>query len=477
MGTQNSPKEKGKGQAGPRGCDILIRNAHILTLDANRTIYPSGAVAISGNSIVAVGPEREIVPMFRPRRVLDAGGAPVHPGFVDAHCHATLHLSRGAMTDNPRPKKSIGFFDWFNALDDEDEYTSALAFCVEMVHNGYTGFMEAGTVFEPDVVAAAAEAVGVRASLGDPFLWDLPEGESGYAGTVKRAPCNLKRARDLLGTQLWRNGDPDSLIRAHVAVYGEGSASEELIVAAKECADENDVVFNMHVNFTPELAEMDDLRFGGRHTLVHFADIGVLDRNCTFAHMNVVRDDEVQPVVDSGMSLVWQPGNYLFYGISAKVPSRMAELIGKGVNVAFGVDVAKIWTFGDMEFVGYLVARHGGDYISPEKLLEMQTIGGARALGLESVVGSLEPGKRADLVIRPNNLPELQPGVNVVQEMMQLSRSRSVAVAIVNGEIVLKDGHLTRVDEGVVYDRARTTTRRIMDRLGFSPEISWPIVA
>ena len=145
------------------------------------------------------------------------------------------------------------------------------------------------------------------------------------------------------------------------------------------------------------------MRYGGRHTLCHFSDLGVLGPNCTFAHMNVVRDDELQATIDSGMSIVWQPGNFLFYGISSIVKSRMTELMDYGVNVTFGVDVPKIWTFGDMEFVGYLVARHGNNNISPEKLLEMRTIGGAKALGLENIIGSIEPGKRADLVIRKNS--------------------------------------------------------------------------
>ena len=82
-------------------CDILIRNAYILTLDEKRRIFPMGAVAIKRNTIVGVGPEREIVPLFRARCVIDAAGAPIHPGFVDAHYHTTLHLARGVVSDNP----------------------------------------------------------------------------------------------------------------------------------------------------------------------------------------------------------------------------------------------------------------------------------------------------------------------------------------------------------------------------------------
>ena len=127
----------------------------------------------------------------------------------------------------------------------------------------------------------------------------------------KRAPCNLDRSLNVMGKELWRNEDSNSLISGHVSLYGDGSASDELIRAAKKCADDNDVVFNMHVNFTPETTEQEDLKYHGRHTLCHFSDLGVLGQNCTFAHMNIIRDDELKPIIESGMSIVWQPGNYI----------------------------------------------------------------------------------------------------------------------------------------------------------------------
>jgi len=457
-------------------CDLLIHNAYILSVDKDRSIFPTGAIAITGNEITAVGPEGEIAPLFEPKQILDAGGAIVHPGFIDAHSHATLHLSRGAIADNLSARRSIGYFDWFNQMNEEDEYISALSFCAEMASKGFTAFMEAGTAFYPNMVASAAEKVGVRASLSDPFLWDRPEGENGLASTLMRAPCNLNRSLKEMGKELWRNKILNSLISGHISLYGDGSASDELILAAKKCADENQVVFNMHVNFIQEITEQEDIRYDGRHTLCHFNDLGILDQNCTFVHMNIVRDDELQHIIDSGMSIVWQPGNFLFYGISSVVNSRMTELMDHGVNVTFGVDVAKIWTFGDMEFVGYLVARHGNTYISPEKLLEMRTIGGAKALGLEKTIGSIEPGKRADLVIRKNATLEFQPGINNVQEMMQLSRSNSVSRVIVNGEMIYKEGCLLGVDENKLFEKAKNSTRQIMERLAFSPSIPWPVV-
>jgi cytosine/adenosine deaminase-related metal-dependent hydrolase len=465
----------------PEPCDLMVSNGYVLSMDANRTVYPRGAIAIKGSRIAAVGPAREVGARFRPRRTIDAAGGAVHPGFIDGHYHATLHLSRGAITDNPHPPADPGeelgpgaYIVWINALDDEDEYASALMACVEMVRNGFTGFMEPGTAFEPDAVAQAAEDVGIRASVADPFLWDRPDAE-GMSTQIRRAPADAKRAMRTLGQQLKRNRDPDALVRAHVALYGIGSGSEELIRAGKACADENKVALAQHQNFMAEDVDFDTARFG-RHPLLHLADKGLLGPNCTFTHMNVIHDDEVKAVVESGLSIVWHPGNYMFYAISRQMKTRMPDLFKAGTNMTFGCDVAKVWAFGELGWLAYLVARDIGAYLPSEGILEMFTIGGARAMGLHGETGSLEPGKRADLVIRSNDLPDQQPNLDVVRQFMLVSRTKSVDTVIVNGEIVVRNGRLTRLDEATAYARAQASGRRMAERTGMAPGTFWPVV-
>ena len=457
-------------------CDILIVNACVLSMDARRTIYPAGAVAVSGPTIATVGPERDVSRGYRGRRVIDARGGVVHPGFVDGHCHVSIHLGRGSVPDDPGVKNGFGYGDWFNHLEDGDEYVQTQCVAVEMLRNGYTFFLEPGTAFDPDAVAEAAEAVGVRGSVADPFLWDVPDGGNQLVAPMsRRAPCARERALGLLGRQLWRNKDEGRRIRGHVALYGSGSQSEELMRAANACADENRVVMNMHHNFTPEQAERDDRRFGGGHTLVTFAEKGLIGRRSAFVHMNVIRDDELQPILDSGMSLVWQPGNYMFYGIHGRSRTRMPELIARGANVTFGVDAAKVWTFGDLELIGYLVARQTGQYLPTEKILEMRTVDGARAVGLEHAIGSLEPGKRADVVIRSQAAPETVPAVNPVQELLLGGQATTVDTVLVDGEIVWRDGRPTRVDLDAVTAAGRACARSVLKRAGYAPRSTWPM--
>ena len=480
MARPSRKAERAERGGGPAACDFLIRNAYVITMDERRTVYPSGAVAVTGNTIVAVGPEREVTKQVRARHVLDAHGAPVHPGLIDTHYHATLHTTRGAITDDPKAFVHLGnephpYSRWFNAMTDEDEHASALLACVEMVRNGFTAFMEAGTVFEPDTCAKAAEEVGIRASVSEPFLWDV-DGAFPMTHEIERAPTDPKRARGLLGSQLWRNRDADALVRGHVTLYGMGTATDELTLAAKRCADENKVVLTQHQSFEPDDAAFDDRRFG-KPPLVHFAEIGALGPNTTFVHMNIIRDEEVEPIATSGMSVVWHPGNYQFYSIALARRSRMPELAERGVNLTFGTDAAKVWTFGELAWIGYLVAREEGGYLPAERILEMQTIGAARAIGLDRQVGSLEPGKKADLVIRTEELAEAQPGLNVIRELVLVSRSKSVDTVIIDGQIVVRHGRLTLADEALVYARARESARRLVDKVGLTPGTIWPTVA
>lgn len=471
-----------------RGCDLLVRNGYLVTMDQSRTIYPAGAIAIDGGTIIAVGLDRDLTTRLRPKRTIDARGGVIHPGLIEAHYHATLHLSRGAITDDPNDSalghRRIGGGDeetniatyskWFNCLDDEDEHVASLITCVELVRNGYTCFMEAGTVFEPSATAAAAEAVGIRALVADPFLWDY-EGIDQMTREISRAPAETDRCLKMLGGQLWRNTNADALVRGYICLYGAGTCTDELTRAAKICADNNGVVFAQHQNFLMDDTAGDDARFG-RHAVTHFSELGLLSENTTFVHMNVLRDDEVRAVVASGMSLVWHPGNYMFYGLSGQTRCRMPELWRQGVNLTLGTDAAKAWTFGDLGLIAYLVARQTGEFLPAENILEMVTIGAAKAVGLADRIGSLEVGKRADVVIRSQALPECLPFLAPIREMVLVSRSKSVDTVIVNGEVVVRAGRLTRLDEGPVYDAARLWSRRMVDRVGLNLSVPWPVV-
>ena len=246
--------------AAPEPCDLILKGAQVLTLDARRTIYSAGAVAVRGHTIVAVGPEAEVLPRWRAPRVLDAGGGIVHPGFIDAHLHINAHTCRGFFQGTaagaagrgrttPTGKRRSGR---------KTSRPPPRSGVCELLRHGYTAFVEPGSAFEPDAVAAAAEATGVRCSLADPYLWDDPSLMDVIAGL--KSPSLFARVpppasdRSSSWGATHRNRHPDGIVHGHVALYGEGTASDELLQAAKALADREGVVVNSHLGYDLDMA-------------------------------------------------------------------------------------------------------------------------------------------------------------------------------------------------------------------------------
>jgi cytosine/adenosine deaminase-related metal-dependent hydrolase len=466
--------------AGPERCDLIVRGAQILTMDPRRTIYPTGAVAVRGHTVVAVGPQVEVVARWHAPRVLDARGGIVHPGFIDAHLHINAQTCRGFFRGDTSKGGGTGpnYADWKAALRPEDEQAAAALGCLELLRQGYTAFVEPGTAFEPDAVAAAAEATGVRCSLADPYLWDDPALMDVIGGLKSdslfdRVPPARERALRLLGGQLHRNRGGDGLVHGHVALYGEGTASDELMRAAKDLADREGVVLNTHLGFDLDLAAAMETRWG-QPRFAYLAKLGVLGPNTTFVHMNAIHDGDVEPILASGLSIVWCPQAYLSRGTPLRCPTRIPEMRRRGATVALGTDSARQSTVGDAPFLALHLAAEAGQPIVSEDAIEMATLGAARAAGLERLVGSLEPGKRADLVVRRSDAPELAPGIDPAHQLVAVGHGPTVDTVLVNGRVVLRDGRSTRVSEDAVVAEARASARRMAERLGLPLPGRWP---
>jgi cytosine/adenosine deaminase-related metal-dependent hydrolase len=466
--------------AGPETCDLILRHAQVLTMDSRRTIYPTGAIAVRGHTITAVGPETDVLGRWRAARVLDGGGAIVHPGFVDAHLHINAQTCRGFFRGDSSKGGGAGpnYADWKATLQPEDEQAAAALGALELLRHGYTTFVEPGTAFEPDAIAAAAEATGVRCTLADPYLWDDPSlldviGGLKSDSLFARVPPTRERAFRLLGGQLFRNQDKDGIVHGHVALYGEGTASDELLRAARSLADREQVVLNSHLGFDVDLAEALEARWH-RPRFEYLAERGVLGPNTTFVHMNVIRDGDVDPILASGLSLVWCPLAYLSRGTPLRMPTRIPEMRRRGANVALGTDSARQSTVGDAPFLALHLAAEAGQPIDSEDAIEMVTLGGARAAGLDRLVGSLEPGKRADIVVRRTDVAELGPGVDPAHQLVTIGHGATADTVLVNGRVVLRDGRSTRVSEEAVTAEARASVERVAGRLGLGRPGRWP---
>jgi len=229
----------------PKDCDLIVHGAYLVTVDPGRRIFADGAMAVRQGWIVDIGPSALIRSLWTSKRSIDARGALVHPGFVECHIHLSIHAGRNAINEPVTWQSQQEFYSGlWNSVEDRDEYVGSRLACLELALHGATTFMECGTVLEPDAAARAARAVGIRAILGDPFVWD----EGGFGGRgdssppIHRAPANARRAHSILGRQLGRNADSSALVRGHVAIIGMGTCSASLTLDAKALAKQHSVV-------------------------------------------------------------------------------------------------------------------------------------------------------------------------------------------------------------------------------------------
>ena len=471
-------------------CDVVVRNAYVVTMDAKRRIFSPGAVAILGNSIMEVGPELSIINNWDAKREIDAKGGVVHPGFIDAHVHIVHGTGRGVFPSSTisasttgaleTAKQSVYFPDWKAGVTPEDEYAATQLAGLELLQNGFTGFVEPGTVFDTDSAAAAAEKVGVRALLAGSYLWDQLEIMEYMPGLMtpslaRRVPPDRDRCMEQLGCELHRNQDENSLARGYVSVYGLATASDELLCAAKSLADEHGVAFQQHEGYEQSATQADN-KILGKSRISHLAEIGVLGENASLIHMNFFEDDDIKLLAESKSSIIWCPIMFLKMGLG-DVRCRIPELKDAGINIALGIDGAVECTIGDAAFAAHLASNYSDGIVTPGDILEMQTIGAAKTAGIDDFTGSIEAGKRADLVIRTQDCAESWPGVNPILQLALMCRAGTVGTVITNGDIVYEDGHSTRVDETDVYEKARESVLRRLQRLDVTVPTEWPIVS
>jgi cytosine/adenosine deaminase-related metal-dependent hydrolase len=454
--------------AGERCGDILITNGCVVTVDAQRRIFENGAVAIADRRIAAVGPTDQVASIWRAKCLLDVGGATIHPGFIDAHNHIVHTTCRGIFDQTSAA--NVSFADWKADVTPDDEHVATQLSSLEMLRHGFTMFVEPGTAFDTNAVAAAAESVGVRGMLAGCYIWDQVD-IMRYLGSLEsrslydRMPAKLERCLAQLGSELYRNKDPDALVRGYVSAYGLGTASDTLLCAAKRLADQSGVMFHQHEGYVPAASRADRERLG-KSRIRHLAEIGVLGRNSCLVHMNVMDEDDIALIVQSDTRVVWCPAAYLQLGISDQAPCRLPELRERGACVALGTDGAINCLIGDAGHCAYLVAASTRQPLSPAAVIEMQTIEAARAAGLEDEIGSIEPGKCADVVIRNTRCAETFPGVNPVHQLALTCRGGTVDTVIVDGRIVFRHGRSALVDESLVLSEARASVKRRMARLG-----------
>jgi 5-methylthioadenosine/S-adenosylhomocysteine deaminase len=457
----------------PVAADLLVAGEWVLTMDPSRTMIRDGAVAVVDGRIVDVGPATELQRRWQAATTVGGPGRLVLPGLINAHQHLTGdRLARSTIPDAISSRQAI--FDWAVPLHaahgrDDEELSATLAL-VDAVTSGVTFTVEAGTVGHPERVLAAYDRVGVGGTLGS---WGSDTAGLPYAGDVAGV---LDRQRHMLGLAA-----SHPRVAGWVTLVGHDVMSDDLVVEASRLAAETGTSLTFHLSPTDaDAAEY--LARTGRRPVEHLADLDVLGRNVLIAHGVYVDDAELDILIGAGAALAACPWAYLRLGQGVTRAGRHAEFLERGGRLAIGCDAENAGDSVDVLRAAALVvglARDSGaalDRFGAHTALELATIAGAEAIGMDGELGSLEPGKRADVVVVDTTGPAWQPpSPDPVLGLIWGAGGSAVSDVVASGRIVVQDSRCVTVDVGALGEQARAASERVLRDAGLAPRPTWPV--
>jgi 5-methylthioadenosine/S-adenosylhomocysteine deaminase len=434
------------------GEGLIVRGRHVVTMDPAGSVVADGAVVVRGELIESVGPFATLRALHPDAPVVGGPEAVVTPGYVNAHQHLTGdRLVQSCIPDAIDSQQAI--FGWALPVHEhhtaaDDELSATLA-AVAAVRHGITCTVEAGTVAHPDRVAAAVAAVGMRTVLGQ-WGWDVED-----APFAAPADQVLDRHRELLDRY-----PQGGLVEAGVTLVGHDLMSDALVQGASELARARGVGLTFHLS--PHAGDPAAyLQRTGVRPFVHLDRLGVLGRHVLVAHAVHLDDEEVDVVLRTETAVASCPWAYLRLAQGFTVAGRHGELIARGGRVAVGCDAENAGDAVDLLRSAILLVGLVRDramdpsVLTAHDALALATIRGAEAIGKADLLGSLEPGKQADLVVHATSGPQwLPPSTDPVRQLMWGSDGRSVSDVVVAGRVVVREGRCTSVDVDALRDEA-----------------------
>ena len=449
--------------------DLLIRNCAIVTMDAGGTVIDDGAIAIEGSRIRWIGRSSDLPEDVEPRDTIDARGAIAMPGLIDAHFHTAQQLLRGKIVALAK-KRTLKNPVWKNyyipfeaMLDPEDVYLSGLVAYADMISVGTTCFAEAGGP-HPDDMGRAAVETGIRGFVA---LSTIDQGD--WVPPVMKMTTDVALRRNVDLVSRWKSSVHSERVGAWLALRQILVCSPELIRQIGVAAHELGV--KIHTHLCEGTYEIDYAleRFGMRPA-EFMETLGVFDHHLHCAHSVLVSPEEMDLYVERRASACHCATNNYHIG-----PMRLLEMWRRGVDVGLGTDGAASWGPLDL-FQAAHIARvgqtslfgtpwHNRSLTSGEEMLSIATRGGARALGLSDRIGTLEPGKEADILLVDCNALDQMPLYDPLFTAANTTVGRDVRTVVVAGRVVMKDRQLLTVDVERIRALVAERLPRLMDRL------------
>ncbi len=454
---------------------LRIENVrYIITMDEERRIIRDGAVVIEGSRITQVGKTVDLAGVAA-ERVIDADGMVLAPGLVNGHMHVSYaHATRGIFPDSLGSDYLPNVFRLQGVMTAEEEYLTSLLGITELLKYGTTTFIDPGSTKFLDAGLRAYEQSGCRIIVGahvtdQPNPINLPVYETDEAiSIVERVISDY-------------DGALEGRVRAWAMPFAPSASTPRLLRESKRLADEYGVSLTLHFNNSSSYVES-CLRDHGMRPTQYLESLGVLGENVVMSHCLGLDRSEVEALARTGTKVVAVPTAAVKSGYGMTSDGLLPEMLEAGITAAIGTDAGNNSNLVETNRAMYLIAvlykdaRRNTTAITAETALELATIGGANTLGLGDGIGSIEPGKKADLALYDTRRAEWATLFNPVNSLVYNADGRSVHTVIVDGRVVVEDHKALFVDEQALIAEVQAVGESMLARTGLSFPPPWPIV-
>ena len=436
--------------------DLIVEGDHIVTMDPAMTVIENGAVAIEDGLILAVGPATEINEAYTASEVLPGANRVVMPGLVNGHTHAAMTLLRGVADD-------LALMDWLNNyifpaevqfVDTEFVRIGTELACWEMIRGGTTTFVD--MYYYPDTIAEVVDSCGMRALISATVIDQRsPDAED--------ADDSIRKGSGFIERWLGKNDRITPIFGPH-ANY---TLNAEQLKATREAAMEFGVPISIHLSESPYEVQYAKDNYG-MTSIDLFESIGFFEGPTIAAHVVWPTESEIPVLAERRVGVIHNPTSNM------KIASGVApitDMLAAGVRVGLGTDGAAsnndldMWE--EMRLASFLqkVEQMDPEALSAETVLRMATSGGATAIGLGEKIGSLEPGKRADLIQVAFEDVHHVPTYDVVSHLVYVNDEQDVASSVVDGVVLMKEREMLTIDTARVTREATKLAARIQGAL------------
>ena len=433
----------------------IFKHAIVVTMDTKRSILEDGAVVVEADRILAVGSTDSITKKYKSDREIDAKKKVILPGLVSLHFHSD-NFSRGV-------GEHMGLEEWLDklyypmlqAMTPDDAYAAAMLAYAEALKSGSTTVND--MYRHIPACADAAEKIGIRAVLSSEAA-DLIEGQETLADNEKAVVA--------------KNNAANGRIKVWFGAEWVPVCSPEFFEKTRELANKYKVGIHVHLNESIGEVELCKKKFGQR-PVEHVYNLGLLGRDVVAAHCVWLSDKEIKIFAQTQTQIAHCPVSNAKLGNGV---ARTLDMMAAGLNIGLGPDDApcnnSVDMFEVMKYASLLqkATRLDASVMPSAQVLEMATINGAKALGMEHELGSIEPGKKADLIAVGLNTPRLTPVhfgeySNILQHLVYAAHGDDVDTVMIDGRIVMEKKRLLTVNEGEIVERATDRARQLIARI------------